>query len=433
MPDLGVLWIAVVPAAVAVGLWALLDLQRFLLFAVLPAMIYPVPLATPGGAQIAIADALMLVALGAWLIENSVRQRPAPFVAGNRFLVPALLFVLLNVLSLAWSDRPRETVEFCIQLVQIVIVLPLLFASVVRSIDVVHQGFAIYVAASCVLAAFTIAEFAPRALAGDLEGTYLPGLHKNAIGSYLGAAVVIAFTLWLVERRPAIRKVFGLAALVSTLGLFATVSRGSLLGAAVALIAVSFLLRRRRTLTAALLAVAGALFFSGFGADSRFDRTQVGSYDSSEVREASFDGAIQRIQEDPVFGVGAGAYQDSLPQFALVLPDPNNMFLLTWAEIGAVGVAALLLLLYRYAALWRATRELPPAAAALGVAAGGVALSLFAHFQVDVTWTRGTTSLAFAMIGLVIALSRLAEPATSTSAYVPPLLATPRREPASVT
>jgi hypothetical protein len=83
------------------------------------------------------------------------------------------------------------------------------------------------------------------------------------------------------------------------------------------------------------------------------------------------------------------------------------MFLLTWAEIGIIGLLALVALLARYMRLLFAARDLPEEAAVLGVASGCVALSLIVHFQVDVTWTRGTSSLAFAMMGLMLAAERL--------------------------
>ena len=108
-----------------------------------------------------------------------------------------------------------------------------------------------------------------------------------------------------------------------------------------------------------------------------------------------------------MLGTGAGTYWDDIPELNIGLSDPNNLFLLTWAELGLAGMAALLFLLWRYGRLVAAARRLPDNARVVTLAAGGAAFSMFAHFQVDSTWTRGTASICFAMVGLVVAGRRL--------------------------
>ncbi len=67
------LLIAAVPAILALVIWALTDLESFVLVAVLGAIVFPASLAKPGGSNIDGADLLLLVALAAWLISNSAR------------------------------------------------------------------------------------------------------------------------------------------------------------------------------------------------------------------------------------------------------------------------------------------------------------------------------------------------------------------------
>ena len=57
----------VLAAAVAAVVWALADLERFLLIGVLGAMTFPQALVSPAGALVAAADILLVVALAAWL------------------------------------------------------------------------------------------------------------------------------------------------------------------------------------------------------------------------------------------------------------------------------------------------------------------------------------------------------------------------------
>src|SRR5947209_3555989 len=97
--------LAGVPALLAILLWAIVDLERFLLFAVLAATVVPASLAQPGGTNVAAVDLLLLVALAAWLINNSLRNAPNPRLASNPILFPAILFVAVNWISVAWSVR----------------------------------------------------------------------------------------------------------------------------------------------------------------------------------------------------------------------------------------------------------------------------------------------------------------------------------------
>lgn len=402
------LWLAAAPAVLAILIWAVVDLRRFVLFAVLGAMILPVALARPAGTRVALVDILLLVALAAWLIAGAARRVAVPWLTGNRLLAPSLLFVAINIGSVAWSVRPRDTIVFTIQLIEIVIILPLVFASLPRTLDEIRRALLVLIGLTSALAAVMAVNYLPYALSGQLQARSLAfDLNKNAVGSFVGAGLVLAYALWLVERRKHARRLLALAMVVEAVGLFAAVSRGSLLGVCLAIVATSFLLRRKRVLSIGIAAFATTVFLMVFGTSPGLDRTVPGAYDSSLVRTLSFENAVDKILERPVLGTGAGTYRDYLPEIGLVLPDPNNMFLLTWAEVGIFGLLALLILLGRYGSLFVAARDLPGEAAALAVAAGAVTLSLIAHFQVDVTWTRGTTSLAFAMIGLMLAVWRL--------------------------
>ena len=270
-----------------------------------------------------------------------------------------------------------------------------------------------FIALTAGMAVIAIGVFLSGAARGGLGNTALPyDLNKNAVGSYVAAGLVMAYALGVVQRRGRLKRALQVAALIELAGVFSTLSRGSILGSIVALTAVSLLLRRNRVITLVLVSVVAVGYVATNGIDSRAERDQAkaGSYDSSEVRVQSFQGAITKIKEKPLLGTGGGTYHDTLPGIdggTFVVPDPNNMFLLTLAELGLLGCVALLALLSRFGRLLIDVARLPEAAAVPAVAAGCVSLSLFVHFQVDITWTRGTTSLAFAMIGLMMAILRL--------------------------
>jgi O-antigen ligase len=399
------------PGVLALCLWAVLNVQRFLLIAVLGTMIYPATILRPGGTEVAVADVLLLLALGGWLISGAIRAAPGPWLQGNPFMAPSLIFVAVNAASIAWSIQPHATVVFVIQLVEIVVVLPLAFASVLRSADAVRQAMWLFIALTSFMAVAAFVAYLPHIAAGQREGQYLPGLNKNAIGSFVGAGLVLAYVLWLNEKRLRLKHLLALCCFVEVAGLLASVSRGAIIGAFFAMIGSSLILRRHRFVTLSVAAVFAILFLAIVGLSSGVNRSEQGSFDSSSVRSYSFAHAVDKIRDRPLLGSGAATYKDYIVELDVHLPDPNNTFLLTWAEIGIPGLLALLFLLSRFARMFVRARRLPTEAATIAVAAGAVTISLFVHFQFDVTWTRGTTSLAFAMIGVMAAVIRLAEPA----------------------
>jgi hypothetical protein len=401
--------VAALPALFAAGLWALADLQRFLLGIVLPAMIVPAAILQPAGAQIAAGDILLLVALVLWLILATAGRVPKMRIRGNPILLPALLFVTVTADSIAWSTQPRATLKFTIQLIELILVFPVIFSSLPQSLAAIRRGFLTYVGASSVLAVVMVIVYAPHAASGDLSGQSLAlGLGKNTVGSVVGAGLVIAYTLWAAEPRRRVKQRLGWAALIEAAGLFSTVSRAAIIGALVALIVVSFLQRRSQALTLSLVAVSVVAYVATIGIGSHAHTTIRGAYDSSTLRSYAWADAVKKIEARPLLGTGGATYTDDIVQIHAIVPDPNNMFLLTWAELGLGGLFALCFLLFRFGRQLLESRRLPGEYATLALAAGGVSLSVFVHVQFDETWIRGSSSLAFSMIGLMAALQRLA-------------------------
>lgn len=391
------------------ALWALADLERFVLVPFLAAMTFPATLVAPAGAQVAFADVLLLVALGAWLVRASVGAAPAPFLHGNRLLVPGVVWVGVTTASIAWSVAPGETVKMIVQATELVVVVPLVFASIPRSLARIREGLVAYVVLTSALAIVTVAAFLPRALHGDTSGQYLPGLHKNAIGGFLGVGLVLAFTLSL-DRTASLgsRRRLRLLAALELAGLVASLSRGAAVGVLIALLLVATLLRRGRLVALAVTVAASAIFLvlAPPSLDTSPQALQQGT--STTVRILAVRSAVDKIRERPLLGTGAGTYWDDIPELGIGLQDPNNLFLLTWGELGVAGMGALLFLLWRYLRLVVRGRRLADPARAIAVGCGAAGLSLLVHFQFDVSWSRGSTTICFALIGLSLAALRLA-------------------------
>jgi glycosyltransferase involved in cell wall biosynthesis len=411
--DVSVIAIALLPALAALVLWAIVDLEKFVLFAVLGAMIVPVSLAKPGGANIAGVDLLLAIAVAAWLASNSIGRAPDPWIRANPMFLPAVFFTATAAASLAWSINPRSTLVWTIQVFEITIVVPLVFASIPRSVETIRRAFLAFTLFTCLLAVAALVAYVANP-GMHAQGTYLPGWNKNPLGSFLAAGLVIAFALLLASRLTRTRLALILAFFVDGAGMVATGSRGAILGAAVALIFVSFMLGRQRLIALITLASLAVVFAVVVGPEATKKKTLAGGYDSSVVRQYAWAGAIKKIEGDPFLGTGGKTYTDTLPQlYGFITNDPNNLFLLTWAELGLAGISSLLYLLFRFGRMLAQARHLPGNAAVLAVAAGSVAISLLVHFQVDVSWARGSTTLEYAMIGVMVALIRLSRPVHS--------------------
>lgn len=409
-PVLGAAAVAAALLLAAAFIWALVDLERFVLIAVFGLQIYPLALIHPGGARVAIADILLVLALGAWLVRAAVGAAPRPFLAGNRLLAPALLFTAVTAGSLAWSVEPAQTLKKTVQILEIVTIMPIVFASMPSSLRDLRRGMLAYIGLSTVLAILIAVLFLPRALSGVIAEQYLLGLGKNASGSFIGVGFVLAYGLSLAEPRRSVRRVLAVLALIELAGLVATLSRGAIIGSFVGVLVVTLLLRRRRVLTIAIVAIISLGYYAVIASKISAEKLAAGGYSSSSVRVYAFSDAVHKIEQRPLLGTGAGTYWDYISPLQIGLQDPDNMFLLTGAELGIVGLAALLFLLYRFARLVLLARSLALEGRVLALAAAAGSLSLLVHFQVDVTWTRGTATLAFILMGILLAALRLSPP-----------------------
>ena len=403
------------------------DLENFVLVAVVGAIVFPASLAKPFGTNVDAADLLLLLALAAWLISNSLGRAPDPWIKRNPFLMAALAYLVVTAVSIAWSIKPRSTILFTVQLVELIIVYPLILATIPRSIGKIRASLVLVILLTTGQAIAAIISFLSHPGA-QATGTYLPGINKNALGSFIGAGVVLAYALWVKAKPGTGRRLLLLAAIVELLGTLATGSRGATLGVGIAIPVVSLALGYRRIMGLAMAGLCAILFFAVVAPQQAKKTNQAGGYNSAKVRTLSYRDAVRYIEAHPWLGTGARTYLDTLPGYGTI-PDPNNLFLLTWAELGIPGLIALGYLLYRMAVLFVRAKRLPDDAAAIAVGAGGVALSLLVHFQVDISWVRGETTLEFAMVGVMLAVIRLATPeenARAEPAALPEPLASER-------
>ena len=108
------------------------------------------------------------------------------------------------------------------------------------------------------------------------------------------------------------------------------------------------------------------------------------------MRLESWSNSVQIIHENPILGVGTGGFaaayaEQVLGTSMLAVGQPENQYLLTTVQLGAVGLVALLAM---FAAQWRLATRLPMRAdadCARGLVVAMVVGSLFNSFLLDHT------------------------------------------------
>lgn len=243
------------------------------------------------------------------------------------------------------------------------------------------------------LAAFGLADrFISRNALDPYQGSLLkePVGYANALGLLMALGVVLALGL-LSEARGLQRSALLAAAAVSAVALVLTSSRGAWLAAFVGL-AVLAACRWRRPVPLASLAVAGAVL-----ALLTASRVSLGD------RPAYWNVALADASEHVVLGSGAGSFDDywlehrPIPAF---VRDAHNLYLETFAELGLIGLALLLVALGAPLAAAVRTRERKI------VATAAAAYSVFlVHAGLDWDWEMPVTTLAGLACGAALLVS----------------------------
>jgi|GEM_PF-4808485 len=240
----------------------------------------------------------------------------------------------------------------------------------------------------------------------------------NAAGSFLGVATIVALLHAIVLRQN--RKRYLVFALLSVLGMFATFSRGALLGLMVGLGFAAwrlgyFRVRWRLAMAAAfVMAMTGMLILSE---DARtFFRLGTDLISVSESRVDAWEATLTIIHRNPVTGIGFYGFQEiarGIEGVSDTTIHPHNGVLKALVEQGPLGGFAYLLLLWTFIRLAaRPLRILPGSEDEwVWITIGSVGLCLFTHELFDAGFTVGGSSMAIlfaTLLALQVQIFRLA-------------------------
>jgi O-antigen ligase len=226
---------------------------------------------------------------------------------------------------------------------------------------------------------------------------YVLGLHKNGVGGSLATAVIVCAELWFSAPTRRQRRILGVTMAVIVAGLFFSLSRGGWIGAAFGVFLL-LALRREFKLMVRVGAMMVPLIAICWMLLPQQSKAYATGFDKENwnirLRYMSMDFAKSQFASSPVLGVGVGLRKEY---------DATNVFLLTLAETGLVGMAAFLYLHLAVARMVWSTRriiqrdEVLFSVLALG---GALVLSKFIHGMVDHYWSRGAIMIAWAAAGM---------------------------------
>ena len=332
-----------------------------------------------GGPHFSIAEINLLLTLPLFF----VRRRPMLF---GPIFIPVLLYLIAGLVSSFNNWRPSTLVSL-IQMGMYLVIAVMVFTTFVKNAEDFRPALIGLVCVGTILAGAVLVT----------RSGYVLNLHKNGVGGSLATAVIVCAELWFSSHTRRERWIFGLMMGLLVAGLFFSLSRGGWLGAMCGVVLL-LLLRREFTLLlrlsvfmVPLIAVCWALLpEQSKSYATGFDRENW----NIRLRLMSMDYAKSQFESSPVIGVGVGLRKEY---------DATNVFLLTLAETGILGMATFLYLHFAMAMMvWKARRytrrdDVLFSALALG---GALVLSKFIHGMVDHYWSRGALMIAWASAGM---------------------------------
>jgi putative inorganic carbon (HCO3(-)) transporter len=383
-----------------------------------------------GHSALTAADVLVALVAARWLMRGISGRSLTVHVGPS--VIAAFLFLLAAWLSMLFAE------EFASSLAELVKLAEMIVVAVYGTSAFREQGNATFVMKTIVLTAAiesvvailqTLTSNGPAGFAlGDYVRAYGDFDQPNVLGGYL--AIALPFAVALVVG-PFTHKPLTIACMgLILLALGATLSRGAWLGTLIALAVMASLwsARTRRAVLVSLAAFAvlaiGAMV--GLAPKAIADRLSVLTenfvvFDARTVdvtpnnfslveRMAHWQAGWAMGLDNPITGVGPGNFEASydryfLPGWPVALGHAHNIYINTFAEEGAIGLAAFLLfLIVLFVRVGRTLRRIPrenAARRALLLACLGAITAFSVHNMFDNMFVHGIGIQVGLILGLV--------------------------------
>lgn len=316
-------------------------------------------------------------------------------IAIGKLTGPVLLYMGLSAVSAYQGGIEREDIIALFQTGIFCFILPFLFMD--RNLTPESQRN-ILLTAACSTVALGIFQIVagPKAFA--------LGIHKNNMGQGMAAGLSLWLSAWFDSSKGWWSRILVPAIAIVTISLVFTLSRGAWIGAGCALIALALMYGRVQLLVRASLVIVPLIvvmwnFLPKEDQEyaTSFDRQK---YDNIEARYANFDRTSALIKSSPLIGHGISIRKQL---------DATNLVMVTLAEGGILGFALFIIALGTYFVIvFRIVSRIPRSDPRFIIVAASCAVmvSRLGHAQFDHYWVRGASTIAWASVGMVLAIER---------------------------
>lgn len=186
----------------------------------------------------------------------------------------------------------------------------------------------------------------------------------------------------------------GIAALVFS------ISRGALIGVAAAAVTVGFFSRFRKWIWIAFM--LGAVLVAVMPATRTMVSNVIrGSDVSTDVRLVMWEGTFRLIKDRPLFGAGLAGFPLLYPQYKEAshtefFPNPDNLILTLWVELGLLGMLAFFAVLIQFIRrILPALRMPADPSRPLAVALLAMLVAFFVHGFLDTPYFKNDLAMLF--------------------------------------
>jgi O-antigen ligase len=173
------------------------------------------------------------------------------------------------------------------------------------------------------------------------------GLNSNHFGAFIVSYCSLLLGLLLFDKNKWRRLLFLAAVVLGLHPLFFSYSRGAYAAAISVLVFFGLIKKRSLLILAFVLFISWqALLPSSVVDRIKMTRSESGGLEgSAAVRLDLWSHAVKLFEEKPIFGVGFGGFEFTVPK-GIEYKDTHNLYLKTLSEQGVIGVSLLLLVFF---------------------------------------------------------------------------------------
>lgn len=377
-----------------------------------------------GGAQavqvVYLYDVPLIGLIVFWALYSIATRRPG-HITPTEFAY--LAFIVWGLLSIQNSTEPQLTIMEVIRMFKLLL-LGHVIANTVITTSIVKRILIALMLGLVIQSAFAFLQFSFEIdfggigfVVGDVRRVSGTIGWPNTLGAYAAAVLCIPVAMWMASAYRPYRLALTAVIVVGTVPLALSLSRGAWVALAIAVLAMYLLSLIRRfislygfaiqMLVLACIVAAGGILLS----EQIQERA---AEDTLSVRAYLNEIALSMTESEPLVGIGLNTFVETMRDYDrrnvyAYFPEPvHNIFLLTMAETGIVGLGLFLSsIVFALRSAWEVIRHAEPehAVATIGLVGALIALMVSnlsdVHLRTDVLY-----ALWWVFIGLILGMQR---------------------------